>query len=179
MERIEKEIYAKQESTRQNFVDEEFLKNLDNVYREKAVEEFKLKVGRFGKFEKAQELLILNISKWFKEKESSNSERIKRKNLQDEGRKIAIEKRLLEIEFKKLQIEKDALEARDKAADARDLARENEKRERVRREEEENERRLMEEEMERERRENEEFERNQRENQDRINGKLLQYNLNC
>lgn len=173
MEWIEREIYAKQESTRQVFVDEEFLKNLDIVYREKAVDAFRMKVEQFGKFDHAEQLLLLNIDKWFKQKELSNSESIKKKSFHEEAINIANEKRQLEIEMEKLKIEKDAYKARADASDARELARVNEEREKLKKKEEEIKKKLKEEKKERERKENEKFERNQRENLSRIHGEYF------
>lgn len=172
MERIEKEMFKNQNETKQNFVNAEFLKNLNKVYREKAAEAFTEKVKNFGKFEKALELLLRNIDKWFKEKESVNNLRINRFNRLDEERKVRIERAELEMDKEELRIDKEAHNERRKPSKARALELEK-ARQRLKIRREEHNKRLMDEGMEWNHIQNCEFERNQRQSKERIQGEWI------
>lgn len=164
MEWIEKEIFAQLENTKQVFVHEEFLTNLDQIYRVKALDAFQAKVSPFGSFEKVQGLLLLNINKWLEEKENSNRETLKRKLLEEENHRLELQMRRLKLQNElKVKLEARTFAAEEKAkkeADEEERIREEE--ERIREEEEE---------AERERKIEEEFEFIQSENLARIEGK--------
>ena len=65
-----------------DYVNEQFINEQDQICRLRAIELFRIKVGKFEKLNSNQSDLINDINRWLEEKKVSNRERIKRKNIE-------------------------------------------------------------------------------------------------
>lgn len=78
MEQMEKRLFYQREKTRETFVDHNFLINVNEFMRGRAIKEFRDKMNQFGSFDEIEGILVANMETWYNQEVEKNQKEIEK-----------------------------------------------------------------------------------------------------